>query len=202
MTDKTCTSCKQTKAIEEFYKSDRYHCIECERKSAKERMREYYQTARGKASQALGDSKKAVKRIEEEQGITIKNTLTVEEVEAIFISEECAYCGEHIEERERTLDHVTPMRHGGENSHANCVMACADCNRLKNDMPVLLFMLKNSDADNVYKVFLELSERRNGASFAKLYAELAEHAKNFYDMQTAKAIERIEKKEKDEEEAI
>lgn len=41
----------------------------------------------------------------------------------------CQYCGR--EEKELTLDHVTPRRRGGQHSWENIVSACIPCNRRK-----------------------------------------------------------------------
>jgi 5-methylcytosine-specific restriction endonuclease McrA len=42
----------------------------------------------------------------------------------------CQYCG-HFGD---TIDHVHPRSRGGGNSWANCVCACAPCNRKKKNM--------------------------------------------------------------------
>jgi 5-methylcytosine-specific restriction endonuclease McrA len=45
----------------------------------------------------------------------------------------CAYCGEHVERKEATLDHVQPVSKGGKTTWENCVTACAPCNSNKSD---------------------------------------------------------------------
>lgn len=42
----------------------------------------------------------------------------------------CAYCG--VTERRLTVDHVVPMRHGGDNAPWNVVPACWPCNMSKH----------------------------------------------------------------------
>jgi len=46
----------------------------------------------------------------------------------------CQYCGDHIEGRAATLDHVIPYAKGGKSSWENCVTACAPCNSAKSDI--------------------------------------------------------------------
>lgn len=41
----------------------------------------------------------------------------------------CQYCGKAGD----TVDHVFPRSRGGRDTWENCVCACAECNRLKND---------------------------------------------------------------------
>lgn len=46
----------------------------------------------------------------------------------------CYYCGQYTDEKDRTIDHKTPLSRGGTNSRHNQVMACIVCNREKADM--------------------------------------------------------------------
>lgn len=45
----------------------------------------------------------------------------------------CQYCGQSLNARELTVDHVKPRSRGGESSWENCVLACRSCNRRKAD---------------------------------------------------------------------
>jgi 5-methylcytosine-specific restriction endonuclease McrA len=45
----------------------------------------------------------------------------------------CAYCGDHLEKRECTLDHVLPASHGGKTTFENTVTACGPCNANKGN---------------------------------------------------------------------
>jgi len=47
---------------------------------------------------------------------------------------QCQYCGEHIDRRVSTLDHVQPVSKGGKTTWENCVTACAPCNSAKSDI--------------------------------------------------------------------
>jgi hypothetical protein len=54
----------------------------------------------------------------------------------------CAYCGREGSARAMTLDHVTPRR--GQLAYDrrdNLVLACRACNALKEDKPILAFLL-------------------------------------------------------------
>ena len=45
----------------------------------------------------------------------------------------CQYCGRKPGRKELTIDHVTPRCKGGVSSWTNCVLACIDCNKAKDD---------------------------------------------------------------------
>lgn len=45
----------------------------------------------------------------------------------------CQYCGEHVDSKHATLDHVNPVSKGGKTVWDNCVLACAPCNSNKSD---------------------------------------------------------------------
>ncbi|MEZ4600636.1 MAG: HNH endonuclease [Syntrophotaleaceae bacterium] len=49
----------------------------------------------------------------------------------------CHYCGEKVDPKELTLDHVVPLVRGGRSTRGNCVPACKECNnRKKHLLPV------------------------------------------------------------------
>jgi 5-methylcytosine-specific restriction endonuclease McrA len=45
----------------------------------------------------------------------------------------CQYCGDSIEKRDATVDHVLPISHGGKTNWENCTTACSTCNSLKGN---------------------------------------------------------------------
>ena len=47
----------------------------------------------------------------------------------------CSYCGLRFSPRELTMDHKTPLIHGGRSSRSNCVPACFSCNQQKKNLP-------------------------------------------------------------------
>lgn len=46
---------------------------------------------------------------------------------------QCQYCGDHVERKEATLDHVHPISKGGKTTWENTVTACGPCNADKAD---------------------------------------------------------------------
>jgi len=48
----------------------------------------------------------------------------------------CKYCRKQLTRFTATLDHVTPVTEGGDNSFMNLVTACLDCNSRKNARPL------------------------------------------------------------------
>ncbi|MGN7613210.1 HNH endonuclease [Magnetococcales bacterium HHB-1] len=46
----------------------------------------------------------------------------------------CSYCGERFPPKELTMDHKVPLIRGGKTSRSNCVPACKECNREKENM--------------------------------------------------------------------
>ncbi len=46
----------------------------------------------------------------------------------------CAYCGIRHHPSALTMDHVVPIIRGGRTTHANCVPACASCNKEKRHL--------------------------------------------------------------------
>lgn len=45
----------------------------------------------------------------------------------------CQYCGDKLEKRDCTLDHVLPISHGGKTTFENTVTACSPCNAGKGN---------------------------------------------------------------------
>jgi hypothetical protein len=45
----------------------------------------------------------------------------------------CQYCGNHVERKDATLDHVVPVSKGGKSTWENSTTACAPCNSKKSD---------------------------------------------------------------------
>jgi hypothetical protein len=54
----------------------------------------------------------------------------------------CRYCEKQLTRFTATLDHVTPVAEGGDNSFGNLVTACLDCNSRKNKRPVGDFLVE------------------------------------------------------------
>jgi 5-methylcytosine-specific restriction endonuclease McrA len=77
----------------------------------------------------------------------------------------CAYCGRRVAATTITLDHVAPRR--GQSAYDrrdNLVLACADCNGAKADMPILAFLLRKRER--------ALMLRRYGAHLSPMLVDL------------------------------
>lgn len=46
----------------------------------------------------------------------------------------CYYCGQKVERKELTMDHVVPLARGGRSSKGNIVASCKTCNTKKRTM--------------------------------------------------------------------
>lgn len=55
----------------------------------------------------------------------------------------CKYCRKQLTRFTATLDHITPVARGGDNSLGNLVTACLDCNSRKNVRPIGDFLAEN-----------------------------------------------------------
>lgn len=47
------------------------------------------------------------------------------------ITEYCYYCGKKMKERNKTIDHIVPLKKGGSNCFSNLVVCCSRCNSIK-----------------------------------------------------------------------
>ncbi len=72
----------------------------------------------------------------------------------------CAYCSEHLEKKECTLDHVLPTSHGGKTTFENCVTACGPCNAGKGNNKKIKPKFKPHKPD-----FYELVNKRKRMPF-------------------------------------
>jgi 5-methylcytosine-specific restriction endonuclease McrA len=157
-----CTRCEQHKLPTEFYSNDRYHCIECERSSASSRMNRYNKTLRGRASQALQNSRKTIKR----NGYDILDDLTLMDVIFTFAHSdgECAYCGKVTDNYH--LEHIVPLSANGPNTFSNVVTSCGGCNSSKGNQD----LLKWREFNEVAAVIDGIASRR-GCTIAEVLEE-------------------------------
>lgn len=75
--------------------------------------------------------------------------VTLKELQALFAAFDgkCIYCGISEEEAGEShhVDHVIPTSEGGRHHRSNLVLACASCNRSKNNAPFLDFYIRKKD---------------------------------------------------------
>lgn len=72
----------------------------------------------------------------------------------------CAYCGDLLEKKSCTLDHVLPTSHGGKTTFENCVTACGPCNAGKGNNKKIKPKFKPHKPD-----FYELVNKRKRMPF-------------------------------------
>ena len=58
----------------------------------------------------------------------------------------CFYCGCHLHNKNKTIDHVKPIAEGGTNEGHNLVICCKDCNEAKGDMSLVEFQKMKFEA--------------------------------------------------------
>ncbi|MEH7456549.1 HNH endonuclease [Bacillus sp. JJ1127] len=166
---KLCTKCQATKQLEEFYGVKRSHCIDCEREEARIRMRAYNDTMRGKASQALQASRKAIKKLD----IDVYDDLKLIDVIFAFAmaDSECQYCRKPTEDYQ--LEHIVALSKGGRNTLSNITVACPSCNRSKGSKDVLSWHAFNRKIPNENMIaVIERMASRRGISMAQVTDEL------------------------------
>lgn len=131
---KICALCERELTIDNFYDAKRSYCVECERKTARNRMRQYGRTIRGKASCALKHARQNIKK----NGYDVKDDLTVEElVEAFEFFDTCAYCDKPFESlADISIEHIVPLSKGGDNTISNICIVHKSCNSKKQDRDV------------------------------------------------------------------
>ena len=60
-------------------------------------------------------------------------------VELKKYAKHCAYCGKYIPWSQRTVDHITPKKYGGDYGLGNLIICCRECNIKKGSMPLREF---------------------------------------------------------------
>jgi 5-methylcytosine-specific restriction endonuclease McrA len=169
-----CTRCEQHKLPSEFYADDRSNCKECERTSASARMNRYNKTLRGRASQALQNSRKTINRY----GYDVPDDLTIDDVVDIFkaYKGECVYC--NAVTSNYSLEHLIPLSApGSANTKWNCAVACMRCNRTKHNKPIVTHFFENPDKfpDEHFVYVVHYMAHFSGKSVEDVVYDLANH---------------------------
>lgn len=162
---KQCRKCEVTKPREEFYAS----------KTTKDNLQSYCKScysvvnrrANASFSRKCGAALNVSKWKAKNHGV--ESTLTTEEVRAIFSADHCDYCNKHLEQSEKTLEHVIPYDCGGTNTFGNVTLACRDCNTKKNATPAFEFMLLHGNAEAARRLLYTLAERNGVTDEEYLY---------------------------------
>lgn len=155
---KTCVLCNRKLSIENFYDAKRSLCIECERKTARQRMRLYRRTLRGKAAQALTDARKTIRK----NNYDVLDDLTVDQlIDAFEFFDSCAYCGKPFSGlSDMSIEHIVPLSKGGDNTISNICIVHRSCNSKKHDRSVSeVFGDKVSQEIEFYKEWLSADDK-------------------------------------------
>lgn len=82
----------------------------------------------------------------------------------------CAYCGNHPPAVVLEVDHINPVKSGGDNSIDNLITSCFDCNRGKGcrELSIVPAKLKDRQSDleeiesqlDAYRKFMDLRNKR------------------------------------------
>jgi 5-methylcytosine-specific restriction endonuclease McrA len=78
----------------------------------------------------------------------------------------CQYCGDELEKRDCTLDHVVPTSHGGKTTFENTVCACGPCNAGKGNNKKIVPKFKPHKPE-----FFELVNKRKKRGFTVRFEE-------------------------------
>lgn len=65
-------------------------------------------------------------------GATVLRHVPKEALLSLWMQDVCALCGQHMDESDKSLDHIIPLSRGGDHSLANLQMAHLRCNQMKN----------------------------------------------------------------------
>lgn len=167
---KQCTKCDEVKAPTEFYRNKGTkdglltYCKVCQDKYVNEHRGKIRGSIEAKSSQAVRKSRQTAKRY------GAVDTLTLAEVREIFSADHCDYCDKHLEQADKTLEHVIPFEYGGENAFGNVTLACRKCNEKKSTNPAFEFILLNGDANAARRLLYTLAERNGIEPQDYLYA--------------------------------
>ena len=128
-TERVCEICGELKEIEEFAKwrsgkdyGYRHICKECQNCRWLPKTKEEKEKRKA-SSLAYAHNVRAKDRKE--------NKITKEDVIELKSVGKCIYCG--ATNTEFQIDHIVPVAKGGKTEVINLVLACARCNRSKND---------------------------------------------------------------------
>ena len=111
---------------------------EANRETNLERQKEYRNTPQGQAAAFNGRNRRRAKEQNQGGGITKKQWLEMMN----FFNWECAYSGEKLTKKTRSIDHIEPLNKGGENEIWNCVPMDRSLNSSKRDKDMLEWYVK------------------------------------------------------------
>ena len=99
----------------------------------KEQQKQYRQSPQGQVAMFNGSQRRRIK--EEQQGTGITKDQWLEMMK--FFDWKCAYSGERLSNKTRSIDHIVPLNSNGDNMIWNCVPMTRSLNSSKNDKDML-----------------------------------------------------------------
>lgn len=98
-----------------------------------EKQKQYYQSPQGQVAAFNGYQKRRIKEEQQGAGITKDQWLEV----MSFFDWKCAYSGERLTKKTRSIDHIVPLNSGGDNMIWNLVPMTRSLNSSKHDKDML-----------------------------------------------------------------
>ena len=112
---KFCNHCGLVKLLDNFNKSTRGHQNYCKLCKKAIQIRNQYNLKR--ANRIAG---------------TDDGTLNTDTLKVLFVSQNsCCVCGNQMKYKDKTLDHLTPLKLGGRHTISNAIIMCHSCNSSK-----------------------------------------------------------------------
>ena len=121
-----------------------------------------------KQLEGRGDkAKTAVLRRNKRQELQSDNTLTRFRLgELLKANKSCLYCGKHLKDTQKAIDHMIPLAKGGEHSITNLAISCKPCNNRKHSKDFFYWL-------------------------QEIKPEHAERALNYYESQKSQTVQAV-----------
>lgn len=155
---KTCRHCKVQKTLDNFYKADPKHsvqgvstyCRPC-RPIALPQNKEKSRLATAAYRQKNRDTYLIKHRVSQakRRGLAVNGSVSAEQAKYLYAKTHCRYCKLYVEPKDRTADHIVPLKKGGLHDISNLDMACWTCNCSKRDKSEEEFLkfMRNKDVN-------------------------------------------------------
>ena len=115
----------------EAERKKRYY--EANKEKVAERHKQYYESPQGQAVAFNIQQRRRAKEKQQGTGITKDQWLEMMK----FFDFRCAYSGERLSNKTRSIDHIVPLNSGGDNMIWNCVPMTRSLNSSKQDKDML-----------------------------------------------------------------
>ena len=121
------------------------------KESEAERKKKYHKTPQGQVVAFNIRNRRRAKEQNQGNGITKEQWLEMMN----FFGWRCAYSGKTLTKETRSIDHIDPLNHGGENEIWNCIPMDRSLNSSKNDKEMLDWYIKQPfcTAERLLKIY-------------------------------------------------